>query len=252
EQPSELGPRTRGHPQVLRAQRGLEGDRPKRRGARGSVPDRGLRLRQVDPAPVHEPGRADRRRKGGGRGGGDHGLRSKRRPCTPAHRHRLPVLQPLPPHDRAPQHHPRPPRGPQDGPEDRGRPRRLPPEPLRAGGQEGRVPGPALGRPAAAGRHRAGTGDAALHHAAGRGDERARPGARRRGPLGHQGARARGHDHAHRDPRDGLRPRHRRPRLLPGGGTHPGAGPAREDLLLAGEPSHGPLPPPHHRGRSPM
>ena len=44
---------------------------------------------------------------------------------------------------------------------------------------------------------------------------RARPGARRRGPRRHPRARGGRHDDGHRDPRDGLRARHREPGLLP-------------------------------------
>ncbi len=78
-----------------------------------------------------------------------------------------------------------------------------------------RVSRPALGRPAAARRDRAGARDAAAGAAARRDHQRARSRARRRGAQHRarpQGGRA--HDGA-RDPRDGLRPRGREPRLLP-------------------------------------
>ena len=75
-----------------------------------------------------------------------------------------------------------------------------------------RVPGPAVGRPAAARRDRPGAGDAAGPAAARRDHERPRPGARGRGARRHPRARDRRHDDGHRDPRDGLRARRRGPR----------------------------------------
>ena len=74
--------------------------------------------------------------------------------------------------------------------------------------------------------------------AARRGDERARPRARRRGAERDPRARRGRHDDADRDARDGLRPRHREPRLLPRRGRHPRAGPAGADLQRA-RPSRG-------------
>ena len=47
--------------QVVRQARGAARDRPRRRRARGRLPDRRLRLGQVDPAAVHQPARAGRR-----------------------------------------------------------------------------------------------------------------------------------------------------------------------------------------------
>ena len=98
--------------------------------------------------------------------------------------------------------------------------------PLRPRRQARRVPGPALGRPAAARRDRARARDGARADAARRGDERARPRARRRGARGDPRARRRRDDDADRDARDGLRARDRRPGLLPRRRRHPRAGPA--------------------------
>ena len=81
-----------------------------------------------------------------------------------------------------------------------GRPRR----------QAQRVPGPALRRPAAAGRDRAGAGDGPARDAVRRGDERARPRAGQGGPRRDARAGRRGHDDGRRHPRDGLRARRRR------------------------------------------
>ena len=60
--------------------------------------------------------------------------------------------------------------------------------------------------------------------AARRGDERARPGARRRGARGDPRARRGRHDDGDRHARDGLRARHREPRLLPRRRRDPRAG----------------------------
>ena len=48
-------------------------------------------------------------------------------------------------------------------------------------------------------------------------------------------------DDADRDARDGLRPRHREPRLLPGRRRDPRAGPARRDLQLPDGAAHPPV-----------
>ena len=86
---------------------------------------------------------------------------------------------------------------------------------LRARRQARRVPRSALGRAAAARRDRARARDAAEAAAARRGHERPRPGARRRGARRDPRARRGRDDDADRDPRDGLRARHREPGLLP-------------------------------------
>ncbi len=65
------------------------------------------------------------------------------------------------------------------------------------------------GRPTATRGHRPGPGHAARHHAARRGHERPGPRAGGRGPERDPRAGGRWHDHGHRHPRDGLRPRHR-------------------------------------------
>ena len=78
-------------------------------------------------------------------------------------------------------------------------------------GQARRLPRPALRRSAAAGRHRAGPGHAAQAHALRRAHLGARPRARRRGARRDARARPRRHDDDRGHPRDGLRPRGRRP-----------------------------------------
>jgi polar amino acid transport system ATP-binding protein len=56
-----------------------------------------------------------------------------------------------------------------------------------------------------------------------------------------------GHDHAHRHPRDGLRARHRRPRVLPRRRQDPRTRPARPDLHRPRESPHPPISAAHHR-----
>ena len=131
--------------------------------ARGGLPDRRLGLGQVDAAALHQPARAGRRRAGS-----SSTARTSPRPAwTPnrirrRHRHRVPGVQPVPAHDAC---------------STTSRSRRA-----RCSGSRGaeaeaqamellerfgladkarRVPRPALRRPAAAGRDRAGAGDAA-------------------------------------------------------------------------------------------
>ena len=72
-----------------------------RRRARGRLPDRRLRLGQVDAPALRQPARADRRRADRRRRRGDHGARRRRQPRPAQDRDRLPVVQPLPAHDRA-------------------------------------------------------------------------------------------------------------------------------------------------------
>ena len=103
-----LVPRPRGRPQVVRQARGAEGHRPLRRRARGRLPHRRLGLGEVDAPSLHQPDRADRR----GQdlhpvGRGDHAPRARRQRGPPRDRDRLPVLQPLPAHDRARERDPR-------------------------------------------------------------------------------------------------------------------------------------------------
>ena len=59
-----------------------------------------------------------------------------------------------------------------------------------------------------------------------------------------------GHDDGDRDPRDGLRPRHRQPRLLPRRRPDPRAGTAIADLLGAPGGADAPVPQPDHRSRA--
>ena len=58
-----------------------------------------------------------------------------------------------------------------------------------------------------------------------------------------------GHDHGHRDARDGVRPRHRRPDLLPGRGDDHRRGPTERDPERSEGAADAPVPPAHHRGR---
>ena len=83
--------------------RGAARDRPDRRRARGRLPDRRVRLRQVDAAALHQPARADRRGPDRRRRPGRDVERRRRQPRPPQHRDRLPGVQPLPAHDRASQ-----------------------------------------------------------------------------------------------------------------------------------------------------
>ena len=92
-------------------------------------------------------------------------------------------------------------------------------------GEGGRAPGQALRRPAAARRDRPRAGDGAEADAVRRAHVGARPGARRRGPGRDEGPRRGRHDDDRRHPRDGLRPRSRRPRRLHGRGRDRGGGP---------------------------
>ncbi len=82
------------------------------------------------------------------------------------------------------------------GPPEEGRPRR----------QARRVPGAALGRPAAAGGDRAGAGDGPPRDALRRGHQRPRPGADQGGARRDARAGGGGDDDGGGDPRDGLRP----------------------------------------------
>ena len=79
------------------------------------------------------------------------------------------------------------------------------------GGQGEGLPAAAVRRPAATRRDRPGARDGPEADAVRRADLRARPRARRRGAGGHAQARRRRHDHDRGHPRDGLRPRGRRP-----------------------------------------
>ena len=70
----------RGRAQVVRAARGAARHRPARRRARGRLPDRRVRLGQVDAAPLRQPDRADRRGPDRRRRRGDHRARRRREP----------------------------------------------------------------------------------------------------------------------------------------------------------------------------
>ena len=93
--------------QVVRRARGAARDRPRARRPRGRLPDRRLRLGQVDAAALRQPARAGRRGPDLPRRRGDHAARRGRERGAAADRDRLPGLQPLPAHDRAAQRHAR-------------------------------------------------------------------------------------------------------------------------------------------------
>ncbi len=89
------------------------------------------------------------------------------------------------------------------------------------------VPRTALRRPAAAGRDRPGAGDGTARDALRRGHQRPRPRARQGGARRDARARLGRDDDARRHPRDGLRPRGRRPGRLHGRRRDRRAGQAR-------------------------
>ena len=73
--------------------------------ARGGLPDRRVRLGQVHAAALPQPAGADRRGPDQPVGPGRHRAGGGREPGAPVDRDRVPVLQPVPAHDRAAQHH---------------------------------------------------------------------------------------------------------------------------------------------------
>ena len=73
----------RGRPQVVRQARGAPRDRPRAGRARGRLPDRRLRVGQVDAPALRQPARADRRRPDRRRRRGDHRARGRRRRRAP-------------------------------------------------------------------------------------------------------------------------------------------------------------------------
>ena len=173
------------------------------RRARGRLPDRRVRLGQVDAAALHQPARADRRGPDRPRRRGDHRARRD----VNAVRRRIGIVfqaYNLFPHMTVLRNVTLAPRdvlGLSSGEAESravGAARAL-----RARRQARRVPRPALGRPAAARRDRARARDAARADAPRRGHERARPGARRRGARGDPRARRGRDDDADRDARDG-------------------------------------------------
>ena len=97
-----------------------------------------------------------------------------------------------------------------------------------------RLPRPPLGRPAAAGRDRAGARDGAATCCCSTRSRRALDPELVAEVLDViRELAAGGHDDGHRHPRDGLRPRHREPRLLPRRRPDPRAGPADQISLRA-------------------
>ena len=111
----------------------------------------------------------------------------------------------------------------EDGPAGGDRTRRGEPREGRPQREARRVPVTAVRRPAPARRDRPGADDGAGRAAVRRAHERARPVARRRGAQGHGEPRPRGPDDDRGHPRDGVRARGGRPRLLHG------RGPVRRD-----------------------
>ena len=110
-----------------------------------------------------------------------------------------------------------------------------------------RVPVAALGRPEAARGDRPGADDGAQGAPVRRADVRARPDARRRGAQRHGGPGPRGRDDDRRDPRDGVRPRGRGPRLLHRRGRVRRGRPARAGHRRPAGPADPRLPRPHAR-----
>ncbi len=179
--------------------------------------DRRVRFGQVDAAALHRPARAvvddgvvelDGEDITDPRIDGDRGAHPDR--------HRLPGLQPVPAPARDRQRDARRPARCTRCRGSRPRPRRWRCSTGSGLREQGHGPtGRALRRPAAAGGDRPGAGQQAAAHAVRRGDERPRPRTRRRGAGADPRAQGRRHDDAAGHPRDGLRPRRRRPGLLP-------------------------------------
>ena len=135
-----------------------------------------------------------------------------RRQAAPRDRHGVPALQPLPAHDGAGERH----RGADPGQGRQARPRRWRGredllDQVGLADKARRLPGAAVRRPAAARRDRPGAGHEPEAHAVRRAHLGAGPRAGRRGPRRDERARRGGHDDGGRHPRDGLRPRGRRP-----------------------------------------
>src|SRR5207248_2928273 len=169
--------------------------------------------------------------------------------AAPEDRDRLPGLQPLPAHDGAAQRDARSPEGPRSPASPSGGERPRAPEADRPRRQGRRVPGPALGRPAAARRDRPRPRDEPEAHAPRRDHERARPAARRRGPLARaEPDRGDGDDDDHRDARDELRARDRGQGLLPRRRRDPRGGPAGADLHRSAAGADAGVPRTDHRG----
>ena len=209
--------RARTRRQVLRRLPGPEGHQPQGGDQGGGRRDRAVGVGQVDDDPLRQPARGARR-------GADRGRRhravqrhSQHHRDPPRDRHGVPELQPVPPPQRARQHHPRSTQGAQAA-QGEGRGARdgdaRPGEDPRAGPQ---VSGPAVGRPAATGGDRPRVGDATEGDAVRRTDLGARPRDDQRGARHDEGPRRRRHDDGRRHPRDGLRPRGRRPCRVHGG-----------------------------------
>ena len=86
--------------QVVRRERRARRHRPRRRRRRGDHADRRLRLGQVHAAALHQPARADRRRRDPARRRRHRRTRARPRSDPPADRDDLPELQPVPAHER--------------------------------------------------------------------------------------------------------------------------------------------------------
>ena len=173
-----------------------QGHRPGGRSARGVLPDRPVRLRQVDLPAVHQPPGADQRRPAVGRRRagrlppeGRQALRAqgqRGRGQAPGHRHGLPALQPLPAHDGHRERHggADPGQGRVQGRGARQRAERLL-DRVGLADKARQLPLPAVRRPAAARGHRPRAGDGAEADALRRAHLGARPGAGRRRPRRH-------------------------------------------------------------------
>ena len=116
-----LHPRGAGRAQVLRGQRGAEGHRPPHRARQRDVHPGPVRVRQVDLPALHQPPREDQRRATVRERAPDRlpvrgqeaprDARARDLPSAGRDRHGLPAVQPVPPQDRAREHH----RGPDQG-----------------------------------------------------------------------------------------------------------------------------------------
>ena len=213
-----------GGDEELRRPPGAARDRPRGRPRRGRLRARPERLGQEHAAALHQPARAARGGRDLARGQGDlHGPSAGEGEAgVDFVRQRVGMVFQqfnLFPHKTRDRER-------LAGPADGAQPRRGrgadegggAAEPGRARRQARRVPGAALGRPAAAGGDRPGAGDGPARDALRRGDQRARPGAGQGGARRDARARRGGDDDDRRHPRDRLRPRRRRPGRLHGRG----------------------------------
>ena len=137
-----------------------------------------------------------------------------------ARRHGVSEFRALPSLDDHPEPHARADQGARTQSGGGGDARSQAPRPGRSYRAEGQVPGTAFRRPAAAGRHRAGSVDGSDLHALRRADLGARSGNGQRGARRDGAARQGRHDDDGRDPRNGLCPQGRASRDIHGSGSH--------------------------------